>query len=183
MVEEFPALAGVSRARHLFAKFVVWSADASATGVLVLDFAGVSDASGSFLRESVLAFRDYVRAYQPELYPVLANLSATVREEFHNLMRDRREAILVCQLHGTAVSSPEVLGTLEPGAAKTLDLVRQHPQVTLADLRNADSKILGPVWSNRLASLIRQGFVMPSADPRGRVYRFVLTDEGGPSGS
>jgi hypothetical protein len=183
MVGDFPALAGVSRARHLFSRLVTHTADTTPKGVLILDFSGVADASASFLRESVLAFRDYVRAYQPELYPVLANLSAAVREELHALMRDRREAVMICTLHDGIVSAPEVLGALESGAALALDIVRRRTQVTLGDLRNETPKILGPVWNNRLASLIRQGFVIPSADSRGRMYRFVLADAGGTSGS
>lgn len=183
LVMDYPVLTGVSKARQLLAKLVSWSADASAKGVLYIDFADVPDASASFLRESVLAFRDYVRAYQPELYPVLANISAPVREELDALMRDRREAVLVCTVIDGVVSAPEILGKLEPGVALTLDIVRRQALVTLGDLRSASPKIRGPVWSNRLASLIRQGFVIPSSDPRGRAYRFVLADAGGPGGA
>jgi len=82
---DFPALTGVSRARQLLAKLIEWSAGASPKGTLIIDFTDVGNASASFLRESILAFRDYARAYQPELFPVLANVTDDVREEFNTL--------------------------------------------------------------------------------------------------
>src|SRR5690242_13903133 len=71
LTKDFPALTGVSRARRLLAELIIRTAEQSPKGTLVLNFDGVDHASASFLRESVLAFRDYARAYQPELFPVL----------------------------------------------------------------------------------------------------------------
>src|SRR5262245_11729455 len=91
-------LTGVMPARRLLADFVSWTAQHAPKGVMVIDFDGVSTASASFLRESVLAFRDYARSYQPELFPVVANLSDTIREEFALLLAARGEAILCCRV-------------------------------------------------------------------------------------
>ena len=54
-------LAGVMPARRLLAGFISWTAQHGPKGLLIIDFEGVSTASASFLRESVLAFRDYAR--------------------------------------------------------------------------------------------------------------------------
>lgn len=180
----FPALAGVSRARQLLAKLISWTAEESPKGTLLLDFSGVGDASASFLRESILAFRDYARTYQPELFPVLANIHGVVREEFDSLLIDRGEAMPGCTLAADGTpSKPEVLGVLERGLSQTLGVIRAHGKVTLADLRAADADTRPTTWSNRIASLIRQGFVVPSPEPNRRVYRFVLAEAGGTSGS
>jgi hypothetical protein len=40
----------------------------------LLDFSGVAVATASFLRESVIGFRDYARQALPNIYPVVANL-------------------------------------------------------------------------------------------------------------
>lgn len=174
--EEFPFLTGVSRARHLLAKLVAWTARESPKGTLILDFNGVGEASASFLRESILAFRDYARSYQPELFPVLANISETVREEFHKLLKDRGEAMPGCRFDQAtgATSDAEVLGALEPGLQQTLDMIRERGQLTLADLKQTSEDTKSTTWSNRVASLIRQGFVVPIPEPSKRIYRFVL---------
>lgn len=179
----YPSLTGVSRARHLLAQLINWTAEHSPKGTLVLDFNGVGEASASFLRESILAFRDYTRSYQPELFPVLANITDAVREEFETLLRDRNEAMPGCRLDGAgAVANPEVLGVLETGLRQTLDVIRAHGQMTLGDLRALPDDTKATTWSNRIANLIRQGFVVPSPDPIRRVYRFVLADAGGVDG-
>jgi len=176
LTEEFPSLTGVSRARQLLAKLILWTAQASPKGTLILDFDAVGDASASFLRESILAFRDYVRAYQPELFPVLANISGAVREEFDTLLRDRGEAMPGCRFDAETgtVSEAEVLGALEPGLSQTLDMIRARGQLTLTDLRESSDETKPTTWSNRIASLIRQGFVVPIPEPNKRVYRFAL---------
>jgi hypothetical protein len=174
-----PSLTGVARARQLLARLIARTADQQPKGILFLDFDGVGDASASFLRESILAFRDWARAYEPELYPVLANISEGVREEFVTLLRDRREAMPGCRLGPDgALIEAEVLGVLEPGLSETLSHIRERGPVTLQDLwRTGDTK--PTAVSNRVASLIRQGFVVTTPEPKRRAYSFVLANAGG----
>jgi hypothetical protein len=125
------------------------------------------------MREAILAFRDYVRAYQPDVFPVLANIAETVREEFDTLLKARGEAMPACRIDdsGKAVD-PDVIGALEPSLSQTLEMIRARGQLALSDLPTEKTK--PTTWSNRLASLIRQGFVVPIPEPNKRVYRFVL---------
>lgn len=179
LTASFPSLTGVSRARLLLSRLIAWTADEQPKGILILDFDGVGDASASFLRESILAFRDYARSYQPDLYPVLANVSDGIREEFGILLRDRGEAIPGCRLGpGGELLDAEVLGALEPGLNETLEIVRARGPVTLEDLRRA-SEAKPTALSNRVASLIRQGFVVTTQEPKRRSYSFVLANAGG----
>lgn len=172
LTADFPSLTGVSRARRLLAKLVAWTADHAPKGTLILDFAGVGNASASFLREAILAFRDYVRAYQPEVFPVLANLTDEVREEFHTLLRARREAMPGCRLDASGEPfDAEVLGILDPSLNQTLEMLRTRGQLALRDM---PSETKPSTWSNRIARLIRQGFVVPIPEPNKRLYRFVL---------
>ena len=184
LTSEFPSLTGVSRARQLLAKLILWMAAESPKGTLILDFSDVDSASASFLRESILAFRDYSRAYQPDLFPVLANIRDAVREEFDILLKDRGEAIPGCRLDASGMPiDPEVLGILNPGLRQTLDLIRERGLLTLTDLRESSEQTKPTTWSNRIASLIKQGFVVPVQEPNKRVYRFVLPEAGGANGS
>lgn len=179
LTASFSSLTGVSRARKLLASLIARTADEQPKGVLILDFDGVGDASASFLRESILAYRDWARAYEPELYPVLANISDAVREEFNTLLRDRGQAMPGCRLDaaGEPVEA-EVLGALELGLSETLAMVRERGTVTLEDLRQA-SEAKSTTLSNRIASLIRQGFVVTTQEPKRRAYSFVLASTGG----
>jgi hypothetical protein len=172
------SLTGVSRARRLLSDLIAWTVDEQPTGILFIDFDGINDASASFLRESVIAFRDWARSYVPELYPVLANISNGVREEFVTLLRDRGEAMPGCRLaRGSEPVDPVVLGVLEPGLSETLTMIRDQGPVTLEDLRHA-SKTKPTTLSNRVASLIRQGFVVTTQEPKRRAYSFVLAHAG-----
>ncbi len=173
LTAEFPFLTGVAPARRLLAKLIAWTADESPKGTLIIDFTGIANASASFLREAVLAFRDYVRVYQPDVFPVLANIADSVREEFDTLLKARGEAMPACRLDDSgAPSEPEIIGMLEPSLNQTLDMIRARGQLALSDLPTTTVK--STTWSNRLASLIRQGFVVPIPEPNKRVYRFVL---------
>lgn len=172
LTADFPALTGVSRARRLLATLIAWTADHTPKGTLILDFTCLDNASASFLREAVLAFRDYVRAYQPDVFPVLANLTDEVKEEFDTLLRERGEALLGCQLNSSGVAvDGEVLGFLEPGLDQTLEMIRARGQLALGDM---PSETKPTTWSNRIASLVRQGFIVPIPEANKRRYRFVL---------
>jgi hypothetical protein len=170
---EFPSLTGVARARRLLAKLIEWTAVESPKGTLILDFTDIADASASFLREAILAFRDYVRAYQPDVFPVLANIAETVRDEFDTLLKARGEAMPACRIDdaGNPVDA-FVIGALEPSLSQTLDMIRARGQLALSDLPTA--AVRTTTWSNRIASLIRQGFIVPIPEPNKRVYRYVL---------
>lgn len=180
---QLAVLAGVARGRLMLADLIRWTAKHNPRGTFVLDFAGVEVGSTSFLRESVLAFRDYARAYQPELYPVVANLEDAVREEFNLLLEQRREAMLGCRVNALGViTDPEILGELEAGLEATLDVVRKSGAVTPAEiLRGANMK--GPALSNRLATLVRLGLLEAISEGKRRAYRFVLAEAGGQGGN
>jgi hypothetical protein len=169
---EFPSLTGVARARQLLAKLIAWTADEAPKGTLIIDFTGIADASASFLREAILAFRDYVRAYQPELFPVLANIAANVREELDTLLKARGEAMPACRIDdaGRAVDA-DIIGALEASLSQTLAMIRERGPLALSDL---PGETKASTWSNRLANLIRQGFIVPIPEANKRVYRYVL---------
>src|SRR5690348_6897070 len=63
-----------------------------------LDFSGIAAATGSYLRESVLALRDIVRRRRSNLYPVIANPNEAVRDELGELAEARRDVFMTCVL-------------------------------------------------------------------------------------
>jgi DNA-binding transcriptional ArsR family regulator len=183
LTKSLGSLSGAGRGRLLLARLIEWTANQSPRGTLLLDFRGVATATASFLRESVLAFRDYARTYQPELFPVVANLNDELREEFDELLRQRREAMLACSADKRGkVVADQVLGVLEPGLAATLEVIRTRGAVSPGELREGKVKLEASTVSNRLASLARQGFVTSRAEGNRRIYSFVLDEGGGQDG-
>src|SRR5262245_43442211 len=114
-------LAGATNGTNALSQFVARVRSITVPTVVYLDFSGVSVATGSFLRESVLGFRAYCRRGQQNLYSVVANPNELVREELRDLLASRREAVVCCVLGD--LGGPEcarVEGVLEEKQAFTL---------------------------------------------------------------
>ena len=75
-------LAGAILGQKVFANLIQQTQAPNAPEVCFLDFAGVSFATVSFMRESVIAYRNHARAHWPNLYPVVANIVPMIEEEF-----------------------------------------------------------------------------------------------------
>ncbi len=146
--------------------------------VIALDFYGVTVATGSFLRECVLGFRDYCRRSQPNLYPVIANLDETVLEELRDLLKHRRQALVCCRLEGDdQFRTPRVEGVLEEKQVVTLDAVLamgEADAATLAEQLGSTDKIGPTGWNNRLASLAAEGILIETRNGRAKRYRPVV---------
>jgi hypothetical protein len=175
LAADIPFPSGTFNGRQLFSRLVAAIPEDAAGGLLVLDFDGVAHASASFLRESVLAFRDYVRRYLPECYPVVANVEPLIKEELLVLLSARREALPICKLSSRGhITSPGVLGDVEPALARTLEVLKDSPATLPELVSGSEERVVKSAWSNRLAALINMGLVAAEIDGRGRRYRFVL---------
>ena len=63
-----------------------------------LDFVQVEVATVSFLRESVMAFRDHVRGRRSKYYPLVANANEMVEDELNELVKVRGDVLAACKL-------------------------------------------------------------------------------------
>lgn len=141
-----------------------------------LDFSGVDVATASFLRESVLAFRDIVRRRRSGFYPVIANANEAVRDELLELLRPRGDVFMACTLgEGDSVIEATLLGELDPKQRMTFDLVREHGETDAGELMReyGQSEKLrhATAWNNRLASLAALGLVVELSEGRAKRYR------------
>jgi hypothetical protein len=171
-------LAGSSNGAEILSQLVAQVNRVSTPTVVVLDFAGISVATGSFLRECVLGFRDYCRRSQPNLYLVVANLEDTVIEELQYLLQSKREALVACTLtpNGRA-TQPQILGTLEEKQRLTLEAVLAVEEADagmLSERFGSTEKIGVTGWNNRLASLAASGILMEVRHGRSKRYRPIL---------
>jgi hypothetical protein len=146
-----------------------------------LDFEGVDVATSSFLRESVLSFRDTTRTRRSNLYPLVSNANATVKEELIDMLRLRGEAMLGCNLSDAGVvSDVELLGALDPKHRQTFDLVVQLGETDAGTLKRdygEDEAVSRTAWNNRLATLAGLGLVIEVSQGRAKRYKPLL-DEG-----
>lgn len=169
-------LSGVQAGRRVFAGMVAHAAPPSSAETAYLDFSGIEVATGSFLRESVMAFRDYARSTLPDLYPVVANPSEAVTEELDFLLKHRKDALLSCRLGPNgAVTEGSVLGELENGYRIAFDLVARLRTASAPDLAAQGDANIGPTaWNNRLAFLASRGLLMERRAGKSKMFTPVL---------
>lgn len=139
-----------------------------------LDFRRVEIATASFLRESILEFRDIVRRRWTNYYPVVANANDSVTEELSVLLA-HRDVLMLCTLDENGQPrSPHLLGDLEPKQRITFDLVRELGEADAGELMRSsqDRDDVGQTaWNNRLAALSRLGLLMEMSNGRAKRYR------------
>jgi hypothetical protein len=164
LAKENDVLAGSSSGRRMCD--ALWAAAKfSEGGLFVIDFLGISVATSSFLRESVLAFRNRTRAEKPDLYPVVTNLVANVEEELTGLLKQTGEAFWVFDFTKSAVKKHRLIGRLDPKLKETLELIENghgYDAATLWKGTNSTESVGVTAWNNRLASLSKQGLVFES---------------------
>lgn len=152
------------------------AAEPAAPKTLFLDFAGVEVATASFLRESVLAFRDLVRGRRSTFYPVIANANEAVRDELLELVRTRGDALMACTLDDAGtVRDAAPIGDLDPKQQITFDLVHTRGETDAGELMRAHGESEGvkhsTAWNNRLAALALRGLLVEVSQGRAKRYR------------
>ncbi len=170
-------LAGVLHGRKVLNELLSATAtEPAAPEPVFLDFGKVDVATASFLRESVIAFREHVRGRRSTFYPVIANANDDVCDELLELAKNRGEAFLVCTLaNDNRVEGTTLLGELNPKQKVTFDLVRKHYETDAAELMRIYGEREGvtqtTAWNNRLAALAVLGLIVEVSQGRNKRYR------------
>jgi hypothetical protein len=169
-------LAGAPNGRAAFAKLLSEAVqEPLVPEPLYLDFADVDIATASYLRESVLQFRDTVRRQRSNFYPVVANANAQVIEELTLLIQASNDILMTCALdeQGTP-SHATLIGNLEPKQKLTFDLVNQKGETDASELmrdHGADETVKQTAWNNRLAALAGLGLIYELSQGRTKRYK------------
>ena len=128
-----------------------------------LDFTAIEIATASFLRESVIGFRDYARRSLENVYPAVANLAPTVAEELEFFVRTRGDVLWSCELGSDDnVISARLIGELDPAQRSTFDAALELGAITAPELaaRFGDQQIGPPAWNTRLSALATKGLLV-----------------------
>lgn len=171
-----PILSGAQAGRQLFGKLVAAARAPTEPQAGYLDFDGVTVATASFLREGVIAFRDYARSTLPALYPVIANASASVTEELEFFLRHRKDALWACRLTaGGEPRDPDLLGELDEAHRSTFELVARLGTATAPSLAAQSNEGLAPTaWNNRLSYLAARGLLIERRAGKTKTFAPVL---------
>jgi hypothetical protein len=156
-------LSGAIPGRRLLSVLIAETPSAETPVPAFLDFGGVELATASFLRESVIGFRDYARLSLPNVYPAVANLAAAVAEELHFIVRTRGDVIWSCELDPKdQVVSARLIGDLDPAQRITFDAVQKVGEISAPELatRFAEARIGPTAWNNRLSALASKGLLI-----------------------
>lgn len=173
-------LAGTAMGRQMLAQLIAITKPVMVPTVAYLDFGGIDIATGSFLREAVLGFRDFSRNAVGMLYPVLANANATIEEELSVYLKDRNDAIWACSLDEDHVAlSPHILGELDITQMKTLQLISQHQPISAPELAKLQpNEGIGTTgWNNRLATLAMKGVLMEIKQGKTKKFSLVMGEK------
>lgn len=143
-----------------------------------LDFADVTVATASFLRETVLACRDTLRRRRSNFYPIIANASEVVEDELTVLVTSGGDVLMLCKLdEENHPHEARLLGKLDPKSRLTFDLVQQRKETDAAELMRVHGKserVQQTAWNNRLSALASLGVVVELSEGRAKRYRPLL---------
>lgn len=169
--------AGAGAGKLFFGKLVSLIERQPSPTVLFLDFRGVAVATGSFIRESLLAFRDYCGSSQSNIYPIIANASQDILDELEFMFSKMKDAFVVCALDDTGrATDGRIVGTLEEKQLETLKAVLASGEVDASVLASKDPEsTLGvTAWNNRLAALAAKRILVENRRGRAKQYSPVI---------
>ena len=171
-------LTGALAGRLLFGKLVGHAPGPNEPEPAFLDFIDVKVATSSFLRESVIAFRDYARSTLPNLYPVVANTAGSVEEELTFFLRHRSDAMWACDLNERGLPfNARLIGELDEVQRATFDRVLDLGTASAPTLaaQSGRGDGIGPTaWNNRLSNLAARGLLIERRGGKTKTFTPVL---------
>ncbi|HJP67487.1 MAG TPA: hypothetical protein VJ846_01200 [Sphingomicrobium sp.] len=175
-----PILSGAPSGRQLFSQLVAaLPAEPVSPEPLLLDFRRVEVATASFLRESVLAFRTFIRGRKSNFYPIVANPSSDVIDEIFELVQPRGDVVMTCSTDddGQMLRCRHV-GKLDPMQQLTFNLVNAYGETSASKLMAIEkSEVKATAWNNRLASLSNLGLICEQSRGRTKTYKPIFAGE------
>lgn len=177
-------LSGAPSGRHLYGQLVAaLPGEPDSPEPLLLDFHAVEVATASYLRESVLAFRQFVRGRKSNFYPVVANARDVIIDDLLEVVNARGDVIMACWNDKDGVVLRwQPIGKLDPMQQLTFDLVVRKGETTASRLAESEGGMVKiTAWNNRLASLSNLGLISENARGRAKFYKPLFN--GGSDGS
>lgn len=169
-------LAGSIPGKRAFSDLVSQTEVPTKPELCFLDFRNVAVITSSFLRDSVIAYRNHARSAWPFLYPVAANLSPEVREELETWLAETGDVFVICDLVDDAPTNVAMLGSLDGKQLVALRGVIDLGETDVATLASRVGEDVAPTaWNNRLGALLAKGLIVEvTTGGRNKRYRPIL---------
>lgn len=170
-------LAGSAAGRKLLATLIDATPAGTAPQKVFLDFTGVEVATVSFLRESVVGYRDFTRSTRQNIYPIVTNPEPAVLEELEQLVAARNDVLWCCWLDAQDnVARQQFIGELDPAQCQTFEMVCELGTSTAPQLAAhfPDIGIGTTAWNNRLSGLAAKGLLVETRRGKTKTFRPVL---------
>jgi hypothetical protein len=173
---ESGVLAGSIEGKKAFGDMVNKTVHPPRAEVCFLDFAGIGVATSSFLRDSIIAYRNHARTTWLNLYPVAANMTPRVREELETYLLSRGDALVLCKLDRSETAKDvQLVGQIDGKQLETLQVVQEMGEVDAPELvKRFGDEIGSTAWNNRLSALSAKGILIATSSGRNKRYRPVL---------
>ncbi|MBC2773380.1 hypothetical protein H6M51_10925 [Rhizobium sp. AQ_MP] len=182
-ISDSPVLAGAVNGKIAFADMIRRLPQTQAQPQpLFLDFSGIDVATASYLRESVFALKDYLRARNSSYYPVVANALSEVWDEVSVIASAKNDVIVACEVGDSDdVQNIELIGNLDPKQQMTFEMVLKFGEVDanflMKNFGDAERTKNTTAWNNRLANLAARGVVREHSRGRSKFYTPVVTEK------
>lgn len=170
-------LAGSAMGRQMLAHLIERTKPVTQPTVAFMDFEGIDIATGSFLREAVMGFRDFCRNAAGMIYPVVANANAAIEEELSTYLRGRNDAIWACEIDAEGdATNPRILGELDPAQISTIKLIGENHPISAPELARLrpEENIGVTAWNNRLATLSAKGMLKEMRKGKTKLFSPVM---------
>lgn len=175
--EQAPVLSGAAEGRRVLADLIARTPNFREPAPLFLDFQGIKVATASFLRESVVFFRNHSRKSHSNIYPVLANLAVPISEELRFYANATNDVFLCCEIDENNHSyDGHLIGKLDAAQEFTFEALKKCGPSTASHLaiRFKDQNIGPTAWSNRLSALASKGLLVEQKQGKSKIFRLVL---------
>lgn len=133
--------------------------------VVVLDLGNVEAMTSSYFSAALwpIWHRD------PEVFPILANISLDCADDIELVLRDRDSAAWHAHWD-SGLQASKIIGALDTSLHATVNHLIQKGEATAGDLLGLENGIGVTAWSNRLAVLYQQRLLRRRKDGRRLIY-------------
>lgn len=173
--------AGSHAGREVLGKLLaLTSSEPASPSPLFLDFGDIEVATVSFVRESALALRDFLRGRKSNYFPVLANANQQILDELEIILSLKNEAFLHCHLQSDErVTDISLLGHLDEKLKHVFRVIQERGEIDAGELQRefgAAEGVQQTAWNNRLAALAAAGLVTETSRGRAKRYWSLLKE-------
>ncbi|MCX5676469.1 MAG: BlaI/MecI/CopY family transcriptional regulator [Planctomycetota bacterium] len=146
--------------------------------VVLLDFGGVEQLTGSWVNAMIVPLFGWASGNQCNVFPLLCNIRKEWLDDLRLVAEWNHQCYLVAERAKGVPRRASLIGHLDPAQQRTLKAVLKFGSVTGAELerRIPDEKIQATAWNNRLRDLHEKRLLARKKEGRAQIYSPVVEE-------